>query len=71
MNHVSLRRRLLFNSDIFPGGKIHVRDKEAGRYSLLHSTGTFFGVTKLAWFLIVEIEQNGKRTLKSPSKLIM
>ena len=36
-----------FNFVHFSGGKIHVRDKEAGRYSLLHSTGTFFGVTKL------------------------
>lgn len=30
------------------GGVLHVRDKEAGRYSLLHSTGTFFGATKIA-----------------------
>jgi len=30
------------------GALLNVRDKEAGRYSLLHSKGTFFGITKIS-----------------------
>jgi len=30
------------------GSLLNVRDKEAGRYSLLHSKGTFFGITKIS-----------------------
>jgi len=30
------------------GTLLNVRDKEAGRYSLLHSKGTFFGITKIS-----------------------
>merc|ERR1711935_775605 len=30
------------------GTLLDVRDKEAGRYSLLHSKGTFFGITKIS-----------------------
>lgn len=30
------------------GSMINVRDKEAGRYSLLHSKGTFLGITKIS-----------------------
>jgi len=48
--HKHKKHNTCFTSSVLflkSGGKIHVRDKEAGRYSLLHSTGTFFGVTKL------------------------
>lgn len=30
------------------GSVLNVRDKEVGRYSLLHSKGTFFGVAKIS-----------------------
>merc|ERR1712218_43299 len=50
-SHKHKKHNTCFTSSVLflkSGGKVHVRDKEAGRYSLLHSTGTFFGVTKLA-----------------------
>merc|ERR1719322_564541 len=50
-SHKHKKHNTCFTSSVLflkSGGKIHVRDKEAGRYSLFHSTGTFFGVTKLA-----------------------
>merc|ERR1712051_1161200 len=31
------------------GALLNVRDNEAGRYSLLHSKGTFFGITKISY----------------------
>ena len=33
---------------VFSGSLLNVRDKDTGRYSLLHSKGTFFGLTKMS-----------------------
>ena len=43
-----LRSKFTQNFTVFSGSLLNVRDKDTGRYSLLHSKGTFFGLTKMS-----------------------